>query len=396
MRRITVLLGVVCAASSVLIATVPAGAAGASLPPRSIVLTATKRAADYYRPIYPVTAVLPRNGWSWSTYFAGDLALHQRTNLVRFRTDVRAWGDGNGWAVNTTERDPDTVLALQTYYDLHAIDPTVPLDGADAVMAHDLTDLPAAQYDWVDAVFMGLPTWARWAARTGSSAYLTKMDAFFRYERDTAATSTRCSGRTVPQDGLWNAAEGLWYRDCTFVGKLDPAGYPIFWSRGNGWAIAAMARVLAALPAGSPRGTKYRAILTAMAASLARLQGTDGLWRSSLLDPARYPAPESSGTALITYALAWGIKAGVLSRSTYLPVVVRAWDGLTRLALQPSGFVSRCQGPGGAPGTSFQKGAPTTPATGTSSGSVDTDSPPFCVGAFLLAGTAVAQLAPSG
>ena len=41
-----------------------------------------------------------------------------------------------------------------------------------------------------------------------------------------------------------------------------------------------------------------------MAARLIALQGSDGFWRASLADVARYPAPETSGTALMTYALA--------------------------------------------------------------------------------------------
>ena len=31
-----------------------------------------------------------------------------------------------------------------------------------------------------------------------------------------------------------DASEGLWYRDCTFIGAKDANGRPIFWARGNG------------------------------------------------------------------------------------------------------------------------------------------------------------------
>jgi rhamnogalacturonyl hydrolase YesR len=67
-----------------------------------------------------------------------------------------------------------------------------------------------------------------------------------------------------------------------------------------------------------------------MAASIASLQGEDGFWRASLLDPREYPAPESSGTALFCYALAWGINAGYLDGDRYDAVIWRAWAGLTR------------------------------------------------------------------
>jgi hypothetical protein len=221
------------------------------------------------------------------------------------------------------------------------------------------------------------------------------MDAFYVWTRDQGATSSRCAGSTPSQPGLFDSSRGLWYRDCTFVGAKDANGQPIFWSRGNGWVIAAMAQVLQTLPTTDPRRAKYVSMLQTMAAALAPLQGTDGFWRSSLLDASLFPSPETSGTALITYALAYGIKAGLLSSATYLPVVVKAWHGLSTLALQPSGFITDCQTVGFAPATSYTATGPQTEQTSTSSGTVNADEPPFCAGAFLLAGAQIAQLITS-
>ena len=53
-------------------------------------------------------------------------------------------------------------------------------------MASDLTNLPTSQYDYEDALFMGLAGWTRWATRTGNSAYLDKMDALYTWTRDRA------------------------------------------------------------------------------------------------------------------------------------------------------------------------------------------------------------------
>ena len=262
-------------------------------------------------------------------------------------------------------------------------------------MANDLANLPLSQYDWIDALFMGLPDWTRWAMRTANSAYLDKLDALYAWERDQGGTSARCAGKTVPQAGLFDATQGLWYRDCAAIGAKDANGQPVFWARGNGWVIAAMAQVLESLPAGDPRGAKYASMLQTMAARLAPLQGSDGLWRASLADSPLYPQPETSGTGLITYALAYGIRAGILDAPTYLPVVARAWQGLTTVSLQSNGFVTNCQGPGTGPRSSYTATAPRTPPTSTSSGTVNVDSPPFCVGAFLLAGSAIAQLTSS-
>lgn len=370
-------------------------AAAVTLPSYATIVDAAKLAAEYYRTTYAHTTVTPKNGWSWSTYAQGVQALFEQAGDQHYLNDNLTWGRSNAWGIAAQEIDPDSLNALKTYDDLNAIDPTASLSTADAAMASDLTNLPVSQYDWADALFMGLPDWARWASRTGNAAYLDKLDALYEWTRDEGATSSRCAGKTPSQNGLFDATRGLWYRDCTYVGVTDVNGQPIFWSRGNGWVIAAMAQVLQALPSGDPRRATYADMLATMAAALMPLQGSDGLWRSSLLDASLYPSPETSGTALITYALAYGIKTGLLDSATYLPVVSKAWHGLTTISLQPSGFMTGCQAVGFAPAVSYTAKSPRTKQTATSSGTVNVDEPPFCVGAFLLAGAQVAQLSTS-
>jgi rhamnogalacturonyl hydrolase YesR len=85
-----------------------------------------------------------------------------------------------------------------------------------------------------------------------------------------------------------------------------------------------------------------------MAARLIGLQGEDGLWRASLLDPAEYPAGETSSSGFFAFGLAWGINNGVLDAKTYLPAVKRAWRGLNR-ALHPSGRLGWVQPIGNDP-----------------------------------------------
>ena len=370
--------------------------AGVDLPSHAAVLTATRQAADYYRTTLAHTTVTPTNGWSWGTYADGLQTLYRQVGDAQYLADGLSWGRSNGWQILTTVSiNPDTIKAGKTYYDLNVIDPTASLAAMDSRMATDLTTLPVSQYYWIDALFMGLPDWTRWATRTGNPAYLDKMDALYAWTRDLGATSSVCNGQSTPQAGLFDAAQGLWYRDCTSVGTKDTNGQPVFWARGNGWVIAAMAEVLQSLPAGDPHATKYADMLKAMATKLVTLQGSDGFWRSSLLDPALYPQPETSGTALITDALAYGIKAGLLDAATYQPAVAKAWQGLSTIAAQPSGFVTNCQPTAAAPGAPYTALAPRTPPSGTSSGTVNADSPPFCVGAFLLAGSQVAALIPS-
>lgn len=387
----------VCAALTAtgLVNATSAQAAPAPLPSHNAVLATAYRAQAYYQPTYAVSPSFPpRNGWSWATYQQGQLALSRAAADDGFLQNVLAWGASNQWAITTDvhEVNPDRMKAAQVYTAAGHLSSTADHSKGDAAVASDLTRLPTDQYDYEDALFMGLTNWADAYARTGNVAYLDKMDALFAYTRDAAAASDRCpgSGKT---GGLWDEAHGLWFRDCRFI-VTEPNGQPQFWGRGNGWVMAAMADALQALPAGSPRADQYAAVLTRMASAIAPLQGSDGMWRTSLLDPASYPAPETSATALITYALAYGVRSGRLPAATYDPVIARAWNALSTYSVTSTGFVRGCQPVGGAPGPVFSGTAPTTPPTATSAGSVGVESPPYCVGAILLAASEVAALDP--
>jgi rhamnogalacturonyl hydrolase YesR len=380
--------GAVVAVQPTAVAAAPA--TGTTVVPRhSDIGSVMKRAANYYRPLYPV-GTGTKAGWSWSTYFQGVHALYGMAGDYRYLTDAMYWGRSNSWSLST-EANPDALKAGQVYYDLHQIDPTASLAAMDTHMSADLATMPVTRYSWIDALFMGLPNWTRWATRTGSSAYLDKMDALYRWTRDNGITAD-CAG-VAP--GLYDPTERLWYRDCRYIGRRDPSGAKVFWARGNAWVLAAMAQVLATLPAADRRGAPYRDMLRGMAERVRDLQGADGFWRSSLLNPGLFPQPETSSTALFAYAIGYGINAGLLDRATYVPVVARAWAGLTATALTSSGFLRFCQYFAGEPGPPYTAVAPRVAPTTSSSGTVNDDSPPFCVGAFLLAGSEMGKLTGS-
>ncbi|WP_052302713.1 glycoside hydrolase family 88 protein [Cellulomonas flavigena] len=361
------------------LAAAPTGSAAAavpSVPTRAAVLQSARLAIDHF---YVAgdgasTGATANAGWRWAPYFMAVEGLYRETGDATYRQWLTAWGERNAWTADapaSPTSNPDSRAAIQVFQDAAAAGLPVDLGPSDRLMAADLS-LPPEQYWWVDAMFMGLPLWPRWAARTGNAAYAAKHAQLYDFLKYRGATTWR-SGCT--NTGLFDASEDLWWRDCMYVPRRDALGHKVFWARGNGWVMAAMARTLMALPATDPQAPEYRSMLQRMSARVAQLQGTDGMWRSSLLSPALHPAPETSATALFTYAMAYGIRTGLLDAPTYLPVVLEAWRGLTTIALQPSGFLSGCQSVGEAPGD---------PSTTSSIG--------YCVGAFGLAALEVAQL----
>ena len=96
-------------------------------------------------------------------------------------------------------------------------------------------------------------------------------------------------------------------------------GRKVFWSRGNGWAFAGIARLLEYLPQNDPQRPKLIAIYQRMAAELIKRQSPDGFWRANLDDPEDVPNPESSGTGFFCFGLAWGINHHILDRRPIFP-----------------------------------------------------------------------------
>lgn len=211
---------------------------------------------------------------------------------------------------------------------------------------------------WCDALFMAPPVWAQLSSITGDRKYLEYMDHEWH----------------ITSDLLWDPQEHLFFRDKSYFDKREANGQKIFWSRGNGWVMGGLVRVLTFMPKDDPRRPFYLEKFRKMAAKVITLQGEDGLWRPGLLDPAHYPYPEVSGSAFFVYSLAWGINQGILDRRTYQPAVEHGWSGMVN-HIYKDGRLGCIQPIGAAPGA-YTPGA----------------SYVFGVGAFLLAGTEVTQL----
>jgi hypothetical protein len=215
---------------------------------------------------------------------------------------------------------------------------------------------------------MALPSWTRYGVILGDSQILEKgLAEFF-------ATSNGGTNTTA-QPGLWDPESNLYWRDKTYIAQRAPNGAKVFWSRGVGWASAALALTLTYLPPAHSAFPLLQARLSAIAHALLPQQGADGLWRSSLLDAAEYANPETTGSSCFTFMMATAVKAGWLDAATFTPVIANAWEGLSKISLQPSGLVGYCQ-----------------PADGQPHAATQNQTSDFCVGQFLLAGSAVYSL----
>jgi len=301
--------------------------------------------------------------WTYAALYAGFMAVPDAAGGKEYRVAMLRMGKKFDWQPGSRLAHADDQAVGQTYLDLYQRfhDPAMmaPMRARmDAVMQLP-DDKEKPLWWWCDALFMAPPVLAQLSAITGERKYLDFMD------REWWITSGL----------LYDPGAHLFYRDATFLGKHEANGSGLFWSRGNGWVMVGLVRVLNEMPLDYPSRPKYVAQFQQMAAEIASIQGDDGLWRPGLLNPSAYPLPENSGSAFYVYALAWGVNHGLLDRGKSLPVIEKGWAGLVSHIYQ-DGRIGCIQPIGAAPGDYTA-----------------TASYVFGTGAFLLAGSEVDRLA---
>jgi rhamnogalacturonyl hydrolase YesR len=99
-----------------------------------------------------------------------------------------------------------------------------------------------------------------------------------------------------------------------------------FWGRGNGWMAAGMTELLRSLPEDHPKRAAVMKGYRTMMASLLKYQASDGMWRQLIDDPESWP--ETSGSAMFTFAMITGVKSGWLDAASYGPAARKAWIAL--------------------------------------------------------------------
>lgn len=323
--------------------------AGAPVPwDRAHVLALAEKAADYQidqlahgiKPNPHMKAMPAADGWEQGAFFVGLAMLADHSPRPELAKALQDRGTANGYAFGARQYDADDQTIGAAYfwdYRHGAGDKAIAAMRArmDAILAKPPTNDLTFEGDghtcrdrwcWADALFMGPQVWLEMSRVTGDPKYAGYAKSEF------FATIAK----------LYDPQEHLVYRDSRFFERRDINGSKLFWSRGDGWVFAGIARMLDLIPANDPDRPKIVAIYREMAVKLKSIQKSDGFWSPSLLGDPATALPEESGTAFYTYGMAWGVKNGVLDRTAYEPVVRKGWAALTR-ALHPDGRVGYVQ-----------------------------------------------------
>jgi unsaturated rhamnogalacturonyl hydrolase len=119
---------------------------------------------------------------------------------------------------------------------------------------------------------------------------------------------------------------------------------PFYWGRGDGWVAVGMAEMLRDLPQDHPQRKRILESYRLMMSALLKYQGKDGMWRQLIDHDEAWP--ESSSSAMFTFALITGVKNGWLDAATYGPAARKAWIAVAGYIDQNENITSVCQGTG--------------------------------------------------
>jgi rhamnogalacturonyl hydrolase YesR len=288
------------------------------------------------------------NLWHYAAFWVGMSSFASIADDRQYYDAIKKNGEANEWkpAARPGHADDQAIAASYAYVysierDRRMIQPTLARFDEmttrtfDEPLTWDETATPIREREWAwcDALFMAPPAMALTSASLGDTKYLQ--------------LANRLWWKTTAF--LYDKDEHLYFRDSRFFQQKEPNGKKVFWSRGNGWVMAGIVRMLESMPQQDPDRGRYEALLGEMATRVAALQGSDGFWRASLLDPDSVPKPESSGTAFYVYAFAWGVNQGLLDHATFDPVIRKGWTALTGAVL-PTGKLGWVQEVGFKPG----------------------------------------------
>ncbi len=308
--------------------------------------------------------------WTQGAYYCGLAALAGIAGDGKYSDELLRVAKVCEWKPGPRKYHADDHCVCQAFIDLYQknntpgmLDPTIsrfdeiiaePRDGDLDFSKKGASD----KWSWCDSLFMAPPAWTMLAHVTGDAKYLDYMDRHW----------------WLTSDYLFDKEECLYFRDSNYFDRKEANGRKVFWGRGNGWVIGGLVRVLQYLPEKHPSRKKYIRQYKQMMEKIASLQGDDGFWHASLLDPASYPAPETSSSGFFVYGLAWGVNNGILDAKKYRPAVEKGWQGLTG-HLAADGMLCWVQAIGSDP-----------------KGVKESDTEVYGVGAFLLAGSEVFKM----
>jgi hypothetical protein len=191
-------------------------------------------------------------------------------------------------------------------------------------------------WSWVDAIQMAMPVYTRLGVVYKDTKYFDRMYEMYAF------TKYKHGG-----NGLYDPKTDLWWRDKDFVypAYKEPNGEGCYWSRGNGWVVAALVRVLELLPKSDPHYQEYLTDFQKMCKALLPLQREDGFWNVSLKDPNNFGGKELTGTSCSLMVLPGASIMDCLIKNNLLPRSIKHGTHCSKIVCIPMVNSVMCREP---------------------------------------------------
>jgi rhamnogalacturonyl hydrolase YesR len=199
----------------------------AGLPSPAAVLEAMHRANDWFMNKHPdptadivTNKTRPSNLWTRAAYYEGLMGLYgvepDTTKQKSYYDYAVTWASSpsHPWLLANTaagvmSNDANNQACGQTYIDLYKIDQQpIRIQEIKANIDDMVAKGTSNVWWWIDAIQMSMPVFAKLGVLENDTKYF---DAMWNLYNDS---------RTQEGGGLWNAADGLWWRDLHYTPSL--------------------------------------------------------------------------------------------------------------------------------------------------------------------------------
>ena len=171
---------------------------------------------------------------------------------------------------------------------------------------------------WLDGLYMGEPFYAEYSLVWNEDNWEDIANQFVWMEKHARDPKTG-----LLYHGWDESREQKWANKETGLS-------PHVWGRAMGWYAIALTDVLDYFPRNHPRRAELVAILNREAEAIAKYQDREGLWWDIIdLAGKEKNYHESSASAMFVYALAKGVRQGVLPEK-YLATAQKGWAGIKK------------------------------------------------------------------
>ena len=198
---------------------------------------------------------------------------------------MRSIGDSLDWNTGPNRQMADDYCVAQMYAQLYLAEKKPVMIAqfkalADSIMARPHTEslewknnIASREWAWCDALFMGPPAFAYLSTATGDQRYLD--------------FASKMWFKTT--DYLFDKDENLYFSDSRFFTQKEKNGKKIFWSRGNGWVMGGLVRMLSNMPLIIADRARFVDLYRKMAAKIATLQNAGWHLACSLVRSGKLP-----------------------------------------------------------------------------------------------------------